>query len=66
MTPPSLPHTALVIPTLSVELVGQALAQDAINYHTSTGDQQQNDREMIANNSAIHRLAQQFQQKVCH
>jgi oxidoreductase len=55
---------ALVIPTLSVELVGQALAQDAITYHTSTGDQQQNDREMIANNSAIRRLAQQFQQKV--
>ena len=49
---------------LPVEKVGQAMAEDAIVYHSSSSEQQAAEKEMIANSNAIRRIAQQYQQKV--
>ena len=54
MLPPT--HTVLFFRGLPVETVGRAMAEDAIAYHTSATEGKAT--ELVANNSAIRRLAQ--------
>ena len=51
-------YTALLSRGIPVEVVGRAMAEDAVAYHTASDQEKETRKQLVADNTAIHRLAQ--------